>query len=81
MKLQGIAQVISDKAAVEKVITIITELHKSGVDEVAFAMQHLYRKAAISAQCLKGSDTVLYNALLARTFRHFSSSGCPPGNI
>jgi len=65
MELQGIAQVISDKAAVEKVITIIMQLHKSGVDEVAFAMQHLYRKAAISAQCLKGSDTVLYNALLA----------------
>jgi hypothetical protein len=40
-------------------------LHKSGVEEVAFAMQHLYRKAAISAQCLKGSDAVLYNALLA----------------
>jgi 2OG-Fe(II) oxygenase superfamily len=65
MELQGIAQVISDEAAVEKVVTIITELHKSGVDEVAFAMQHLYRKAAISAQCLKGSDAVLYNALLA----------------
>lgn len=28
-------------------------------------MQHLYRKAAISAHCLKGSDVVLYNALLA----------------
>jgi hypothetical protein len=65
MELQGIAQVISDKAAIERVIFIITELHKSGVDEVAFAMQHLYRKAAISAQCLKGSDGVLYNALLA----------------
>jgi hypothetical protein len=65
MELQGIAQVISDKAAVEKVIIIITELHRSGVDEVAFAMQHLYRKASISAQCLKGSDTVLYNTLLA----------------
>jgi len=41
MELQGIAEVISDKTAVEKVITIIMELHKSGVDEVAFAMRHL----------------------------------------
>ena len=65
MQVQGVAQATSDKAAVEKVITIITELHKSGVKEVAFAMQHLYRKAAISAQCLKGSDAVLYNTLLA----------------
>jgi hypothetical protein len=68
IEVQGIAQTTSDKDAVEKVITIITELHKSGVEEVAFAMQHLYRKAAISAQCLKGSDAVLYNALLACGF-------------
>jgi hypothetical protein len=65
IEVQGIVQTTSDKDGVEKVITIITELHQSGVKEVAFAMQHPYCKAAISAQCLKGSDAVLYNTLLA----------------
>jgi predicted 2-oxoglutarate/Fe(II)-dependent dioxygenase YbiX len=65
MEFQGIAQATADQAAVEKVLAIITELHKSGVEEVAFALQHLYRKAAITAQYLKGSDAVLYNTLLA----------------
>jgi hypothetical protein len=65
MEFQGAAQAAADKVAVEKVLDIIAELHKSGVGEVAFALQYLYRKASISAQYLKGSDAVLYNALLA----------------
>ena len=65
MEYEALTQATSDKAALEKVITVITELHQSGTEEVAFAMQHLYRKASITSHCLKGPDAVLYNALLA----------------
>jgi hypothetical protein len=64
MEFQGATQTAADKVALEKVLDIVAELHKSGVGEVAFALQYLYRKASISAQYLKGSDAVLYNALL-----------------
>ena len=65
MEYEALMQATSDKAAVEKVITIISKMHKSRVKEVAFAMQHLYRKASIIPHYLKGSDAVLYSALLA----------------
>ena len=65
MKYEALTQATSDKAALEKVTTIISKMHESGVEEVAFAMQHLYRKASITPHCLKGPDAVLYNALLA----------------
>jgi hypothetical protein len=62
---EGVAQSAADKVAVEKVLEIIKESHQSGVEEVGFALQYLYRKASICAEYLKGSDAVLYNALLA----------------
>jgi len=39
-------------------------LHTSGVEEAGLALQHLYRKASIRAEFLKGSDILLYNALV-----------------
>ena len=59
----GNAQATKDKAAKEKVLAIIKELHKNGMQEVAFALQHLYRKSSISTEYLKGSDATLYDAL------------------
>ena len=65
MKMGGDAQAATDKATIEKVLAIIKKLHKNGTQEVAFALQHLYRKASISAEYLKGSDATLYDALKA----------------
>jgi hypothetical protein len=65
MDIQGVTQAAADKAAVEEVIAIITELHESGIEEVAFALQYLYRKASIRPEYLKGPDALLYNALMA----------------
>jgi hypothetical protein len=65
IEAQGVAQVATDNAAVEKVLTIIKELHSEGTETVAFALQYLYRQASISAEYLKGSDAVLYDALIA----------------
>ena len=55
----------ADKAALDKVLTIIKELHSNGAREVAFALHHLYRKASISANYLKGTDAILHDALIA----------------
>ena len=63
MKIGGDAQVASDKANLEKVHAIIKELHNNGTEEVAFALQHLYRKSSILGEYLKGSDATLYEAL------------------
>lgn len=39
-------------------------LENGGEDEVAFAMQHLYRKSSILPEFLKGTDAQLYRALV-----------------
>ena len=65
MKIGGDAQATMDKATLEKVLGIIKELHKKGTREVAFALQHLYRRSSISGEYLKGSDATLYDALKA----------------
>ena len=61
-ELRGDAQATSDNA-LKEVIAIIKKMHKNGAREVAFALQHLYRKASISGEYLKGSDASLYDAL------------------
>ena len=38
-------------------------MHNNGTEEVAFALQHLYRKSSIQGEYLKGSDATLYDAL------------------
>jgi hypothetical protein len=63
--VQAVVEATADKTAVEKVLEIIRELHSEGADTVAFALQHLYRQASISAEYLKGSDAVLYDSLIA----------------
>jgi hypothetical protein len=42
-------QATADKTSVEEVIDTIKRLHTSGVGEVGFALQHLYRKVSIRA--------------------------------
>jgi hypothetical protein len=63
-KCLGVAQATADKDAVEGVIETIKRLHTSGVGEVSFALQYLYRKASIRPEFLKGSDAYLYDALV-----------------
>ena len=65
MKTGSDAQATTDKAALEKVLAIIKELHNNGTWEVAFALQHLYRRSSILGEYLKGSDATLYDALKA----------------
>ena len=65
MKMRADVQATTDKANLNKVLAIIKKLHNNGTQEVAFALQHLYRKASISAKYLKGSDATLYDALIA----------------
>ena len=63
MKTGADAQATADKATIEKVLAIIKELHNNGTEEVAFALQHLYRDSSILGEYLKGSDATLYEAL------------------
>ncbi|KDR71957.1 hypothetical protein GALMADRAFT_102114 [Galerina marginata CBS 339.88] len=65
LEVKGVAQTTADDAAQQAVISVIKKMHGKGAKEVAFALQHLYRSASISAEYLKGSDATLYNALLA----------------
>ncbi|KIM78009.1 hypothetical protein PILCRDRAFT_824736, partial [Piloderma croceum F 1598] len=63
-KYLGVVQATADKTAVEEVIDTIKRLHTSGIEEVGFALQHLYCKASIHAKFLKGSDAYLYDRLV-----------------
>jgi len=54
-----------DNAVVTRVTDIIASLLTDGQEEVAFAMQHLYRKSAILPEFLKGADAQLYRALVS----------------
>jgi hypothetical protein len=65
MEYRGVAHATADKDAAKEVLAAMAELHESGVDEVAFASQYLYRKASIRPEYLKGSDAFLYNELVA----------------
>jgi hypothetical protein len=57
-----------DPAIVDEIVDIIRRLlavkNKNGEEtEVAFALQYLYRKSSVLPEYLKGSDSVLYQAL------------------
>jgi hypothetical protein len=54
----------ADNAAITKVTDIIESLLADEEEEVAFAMQYLYRKSFILPEFLKGTDAQLYNALI-----------------
>ena len=61
---KGVGTLIGDPVSVKKIIVVIRNLLKSGVEEVAFAMQYLHRKSSILPQFLKGSDALLYQGLV-----------------
>lgn len=52
-----------DQKLVQAVVDEIRELHKEGTTVVAFPLAHLYRKASIKKEYLKGSDSALFDAL------------------
>jgi hypothetical protein len=52
-----------DKTTLDKVLAFIKEMHNDSTKEVAFALQHIYRKSSILGQYLKASDAMLYDAL------------------
>jgi hypothetical protein len=54
----------TDNAAITKVTDIIANLLAGGEEEVAFAMQYLYRKSSILPEFLKGTDAQLYSTLV-----------------
>ncbi|KIM70959.1 hypothetical protein PILCRDRAFT_805517, partial [Piloderma croceum F 1598] len=56
---QGAVEAVANNAATEEVVPIIKTLHTSGIEEVGLALEHLYRKASIRAEFLKGSDILL----------------------
>ena len=55
----------ADNETVKKVTDIITGLLADGEEEVAFAMQYLYRKSSILPEFLKGADAQLHEALVS----------------
>ena len=55
----------ADNEIVTKVTDIIASLLADGKEEVAFAMQHLYRKNSILPEFLKGADAQLHRALVS----------------
>ncbi|KAG1857491.1 hypothetical protein F4604DRAFT_1659348, partial [Suillus subluteus] len=52
-----------DQKLVEAVVDEISELHKEGTTVVAFPLTHLYRKASIKKEYLKGTDSALFDTL------------------
>ena len=58
---------VSDPPVVDDVVDIVAGLLTCKGDEVAFALHYLYRKSSILPKFLKGSDSLLYQAL-SKTF-------------
>ena len=58
---------IGDPAVVDDVVNIVGGLLTNRREEVAFALQYLYRKSSILPKFLKASDLLLYQAL-SKTF-------------
>ncbi|KAG1738780.1 hypothetical protein EDB19DRAFT_1982378, partial [Suillus lakei] len=52
-----------DQKLMQAVVDEIRELHKEGTTVVAFPLTHLYRKASVKKEYLKGSDSALFDAL------------------
>ena len=62
---------MGDPAVIDEIVNIIGRLlsdkNEDAPDHVAFALQYLYRKSSILPEYLKGSDSLLYQAL-SKTF-------------
>ena len=58
---------MGDPAVIDEIVNIIERLlsdeNEDAPDQVAFALQYLYRKSSIIPEYLKGSDSLLYQAL------------------
>ncbi|OAX33690.1 hypothetical protein K503DRAFT_504095 [Rhizopogon vinicolor AM-OR11-026] len=52
-----------DKTSIQAVVDEIQELHNKGTKIVAFPLFHLYRRASVKREYLKGNDSVLFDAL------------------
>ncbi|KAG0700949.1 hypothetical protein DFH29DRAFT_1080375 [Suillus ampliporus] len=52
-----------DQELIQAVIDEIRQLHEEGTTVVAFPLTHLYRKASVKKEYLKGSDSALFDAL------------------
>ena len=68
---------MGDSAVIDEIVNVIGRLltvkGKKEQEEVAFALQYLYRKSSILPEYLKGSDSLLYQALS----KTFEVSLCP----
>jgi hypothetical protein len=53
----------SAKDKVKRVVKVIEKQFQSGVKEIAFTLQYLYRKSSILPEFLKGNDALLYERL------------------
>lgn len=52
-----------DQKVLQAVVDEIRELHEKGTTVVAFPLTHLYRKASVKKEYLKGTDSALFDAL------------------
>ncbi|KAG1881171.1 hypothetical protein F4604DRAFT_1746875 [Suillus subluteus] len=52
-----------DQKLVQAVVDEIRELHEEGTTVVAFPLTHLYRKASVKKEYLKGTDSTLFDVL------------------
>ncbi|KAJ8587357.1 hypothetical protein M405DRAFT_934747 [Rhizopogon salebrosus TDB-379] len=52
-----------DNTLTQAVINEIQELHNNGTNIVTFPLFHLYRRASIKREYLRGNDSTLFNAL------------------
>ncbi|OAX33687.1 hypothetical protein K503DRAFT_504045 [Rhizopogon vinicolor AM-OR11-026] len=52
-----------DHTLIQAVIDEIKELHDKGTNIVAFPLFHLYRRASVKREYLKGNDSALFDAL------------------
>ncbi|OJA08729.1 hypothetical protein AZE42_11846 [Rhizopogon vesiculosus] len=52
-----------DDTLIQAVIDEIKELHDEGTNIVAFPLFHLYRRASVKREYLKGNDSALFDAL------------------
>jgi hypothetical protein len=66
---KSLGALVANDELVTKVVDIIKGLlADDGTEEVAFAMQHLYRKNSILPEFLKGADAPLHRALVSASF-------------
>ena len=62
---EGLSVAVPSAGVVQDIVDIVEELlEEEEEEEVAFALQHLYRKSSIVREYLKGGDALVYEALV-----------------